>query len=69
VLDVTRRVGGWLRPEYMRILQRIRSAEVVYVDEKGVRVDSVRHWTCAFTTGSETLIAISRSRFSWPVSS
>jgi hypothetical protein len=53
----------------MRILQRIRSAEVVYVDEKGVRVDSVRHWTCAFTTGSETLIAISRSRFSWPVSS
>jgi hypothetical protein len=40
---------------------------VVYVDETGVRVDGVRHWTWAFTTGSETLIAIRRSRFSWRV--
>jgi len=62
VLDVTRRVGGWLRPEYMRILQRIRSAEVVYVDETGVRVDGVRHWTWAFTTGSDTLIVIRKSK-------
>lgn len=61
MLDVTRRVGGWLRPEYMRILRRIRSAEVVYVDETGVRVDGLRHWTWGFTTGSETLIAIKRS--------
>jgi hypothetical protein len=62
VLDMTRQVGGWLRPEYMRILQRIRSAEMVYVDETGARVDGVRHWTWAFTTRSETLVAIRRSR-------
>jgi hypothetical protein len=48
----------------MRILQRIRSAEVVYVDETGVRVDGVRHWTCAFTIGSETLIA---HRYTFPI--
>jgi len=62
VLDITRRVSGWLRPEYMRILQRVRAAEVVYVDETGARVDGVRHWTWAFTTGSETLVAIRKSR-------
>jgi hypothetical protein len=43
VLDITRRVSGWLRPEYMRILRRIRSAEVVYVDEMGVKVDGGRY--------------------------
>lgn len=62
VLDITRRVCGWLRPEYTRILHRIRSAPVVYVDETGAKVDGVRHWTWAFTTGRETLVAIRKSR-------
>ena len=30
MLDVTRQVSGWLRPEYERILRRIRAADVVY---------------------------------------
>ena len=62
VLDITRRVSDWLRPEYERILRRIRAADVVYVDETGAKVDGARHWTWAFTTGSETLIAIRKSR-------
>jgi len=62
VLDITRRVSGWLRPEYTRILHRIRSAGVVYVDETGAKVDGARHWTWAFTTGRETLVAIRKSR-------
>jgi len=62
VLDITRRVSGWLRPEYMRILQRIRAADVVYVDETGAKVDGALHWTWAFTTRSETLIAVRKSR-------
>ena len=62
VLDITRRVSGWLRPEYEGILHRIRSAPVVYVDETGAKVDGALHWTWAFTTGSETLIAIRKSR-------
>jgi len=62
VLDITRRVSGWLRPEYLRILRRIRAADVVYVDETGAKVDGAMHWTWAFTTGSETLIAVRKSR-------
>jgi len=61
-LDITRRVSDWLRPEYMRILQRIRAADVVYVDETGAKVDGALHWTWAFTTRSETLIAVRKSR-------
>jgi transposase len=60
--DVTRRVSEWLRPEYMRVHHRIRSADVVYVDETGVKVDGVLHWMWAFTTRSETLVAIRKSR-------
>ena len=43
VLDITRRVSGWLRPEYEGILNRIRSADVVYVDEMGAKVDGAWH--------------------------
>ena len=62
VLDVTRRVCGWLRPEYTRVLHRIRSAPVVYVDETGAKVDGALHWTWIFTTRSDTLVAIRKSR-------
>ena len=62
VLDITRRVSEWLRPEYMRVHRRIRAADVVYVDETGAKVDGALHWTWAFTTRSETLIAIRKSR-------
>ena len=62
VLDITRRVCDWLRPEYERILRRIRAADVVYVDETGAKVDGALHWTWAFTTGGETLVAIRKSR-------
>jgi len=62
VLDITRRVGDWLRPEHDRILGRIRAADVVYIDETGAKVDGMRHWIWAFTTRSETLAAIRSSR-------
>jgi hypothetical protein len=62
VLDITRRVAWWLRPEYTRILERIRSAPVVYVDETGARVDGRRIWIWVFTTLTDTLIVIRRSR-------
>ena len=45
VMDITRRVCDWLRPEYERILRRIRAADVVYVDETGAKVDGILHWT------------------------
>jgi transposase len=62
VLDITRRVADWLRPEYERILQRIRTAEVVYTDETGIKVDGGQYWIWAFTTDNETLIAVRKSR-------
>jgi transposase len=62
VLDITNRVAGWLRPEYTRILQRIRSAPVVYVDETGARMDGRRHWVWVFTTQTDTLVVVRESR-------
>lgn len=62
VLDITHRVAGWLWPEYMRILSRIRASPVVYVDETGARVDGCRYWIWVFTTETDALIVIRRSR-------
>jgi transposase-like protein len=62
VLEILRRTAVWLRPEYERILQRIRDADVVYTDETGLKVDGKKHWIWTFTTRNETLIAVRRSR-------
>ncbi len=62
VLEILRRAAMWLRPEYERILQRIRTADVVYTDETGFKVDGRQYWIWAFTTMAETLFAIRKSR-------
>jgi transposase len=62
VLDITRRVAWWLRPEYEAILGRVRASPVVYVDETSFRVDGKRHWVWVFTTGTDTLLVVRRSR-------
>jgi len=62
VLEILRRAAVWLRPEYERILQRIRTADVVYTDETGLKVDGRQHWIWAFTTDNGTFVAIRRSR-------
>jgi len=50
-----------LRPEYERILKRVRKADVVYADETGLKVDR-KYWIWTFTARNETLIAIKKSR-------
>jgi transposase/FtsZ-binding cell division protein ZapB len=62
VLDATRRVATWLRPEYTCIQNRIRGSPFVYIDETGLRVDGVNHWVWCFTTDHETLFVVRRSR-------
>ena len=62
VLDITRRVCDWLRPEHAKILRRIRAAGVVYVDEAGAKVDGRRFWIWVFTTSTDTLVVIRKSR-------
>ena len=62
VLDMTDRVAGWLRPEYEAAMGRIRASPVVYVDETGLHLDGAKAWIWVFTTPSDTLIVIRRSR-------
>jgi transposase len=61
-LDITRRVSDYLRPEYEAILERIRHAKVVNVDETGEKVDGVNHWLWVFTTETDTFFTIRKSR-------
>lgn len=62
VLDITRRVSEWLRPEYDAVREGIRRSRVVYTDETGEKVDGERHWLWCFTTATETLAVIRKSR-------
>jgi transposase len=62
VLDITRRVSDWLRPEYEATQERIRRSRVVYTDETGEKVDGEKHWLWCFTTDTDTLAVIRRSR-------
>jgi transposase len=43
-LEITRRVSEYLRPEYEAILERVRQARIVNVDETSEKVDGVNHW-------------------------
>lgn len=60
--EVTRRVSEYLRPEYESILEDIRAARIVYVDETGEKVDGKKHWLWVFTTKNQTLFAFRKSR-------
>lgn len=62
VLEILWRTAKWLRTEYEGILERIRSADVVYTDETGLKVDGSQFWIWVFTTEAETLFAVRRSR-------
>jgi len=61
-LDITRRVSEYLRPEYEAILERIRHAKVINVDETSEKVDGKNHWLWVFTTETDTFFAIRKSR-------
>jgi transposase len=61
-LDITRRVSEYLRPEYEAILERVRHARIVNVDETSEKVDGKNHWLWVFTTETETFFAIRKSR-------
>ena len=62
IFDLTRRAGEAVRPEYDAILERIRGAPILYVDETGIHVQGEKHWIWAFTTPSETFFVIRKSR-------
>lgn len=62
ILDLTRRAADAVQPQYDAILDRIRNAPILYVDETSIHVQGKKHWIWAFTTPSETFIVIRKSR-------
>jgi transposase len=62
ILDLTRRAADAVQSEYETILNRIRKALVLYVDETSIDVQGKKHWIWVFTTPSETFVVIRNSR-------
>jgi transposase len=62
ILDLTRRASDAVRSEYEEILDSIRGAKVLYVDETSIRVQGKKYWIWAFTTPTETFVVIRKSR-------
>ena len=62
ILDLTRRAADAVQPQYDAILDRIRDAPILYVDETSIDVQGKKHWIWAFTTPSETFVVIRKSR-------
>jgi transposase len=62
ILDLTRRAADAVQPQYDAILDKIRDAPILYVDETSIHVQGKKHWIWAFTTPSETFVVIRKSR-------
>jgi len=62
VLAVNSRITRVLEEDYARIVERIRRARVLHIDETGFRVAGVNNWLWIFTTETETLVVIRPSR-------
>jgi transposase len=62
ILDLTRRAADAVRPQYDAILNRIRAAPIVYIDETSIHVQGILYWIWTFTTPFETFYVIRKSR-------
>jgi transposase len=62
IFDLTRRAADAVRSEYDVILNKIRGAPILYVDETSIRVQGERHWIWTFSTSSESFFVIRKSR-------
>ena len=62
ILDLTHRAADAVRSEYDAILNRIRGAPILYVDETSIRVQGERHWIWTVSTPSESSFVIRKSR-------
>ena len=62
ILDLTRRAADAVQSEYETILNKIRGAPVLYVDETSIHVQGERHWIWTFSTPSESFFVIRKSR-------
>lgn len=62
VLAVNSRFASAFEREYRALVERVRRARIVYVDETGFSVGGVNYWLWVFTTPSETFVVIRCSR-------
>jgi transposase len=62
ILDLTRRAADAVQSEYEAILNKIRGAPILYVDETSIHVQGERHWIWTFSTPSESFFVIRKSR-------
>ena len=62
VLDLTRRAADAVQSEYDAILNRIRNAPVLHIDETSIDVQGRNHWIWVFTTPTDAFIVIRKSR-------
>ncbi len=63
VLDALNRVGKTCKKEYDQLIQKIRAAEWLHIDETGFHVNGDKWWLWAFRTDKdEVLIVIEPSR-------
>ena len=62
ILDLTRRAADAVQSEYDIILERVRNALILHVDETSIKVQGKKYWIWAFTTAEETFIVIRKSR-------
>jgi transposase len=62
IFDLTRRAADAVQSEYDAILNQIRGAPILYVDETGIHVQGEKQWVWTFTTPSETFFVIRKSR-------
>jgi transposase len=62
IFDLTRRAADAVQSEYDAILNKIRSAPILYVDETSIHVQGEKHWIWTFTTPFETFYVVRKSR-------
>jgi transposase len=62
VMNITEQVGARLQPNYTTLLERVRIAKTVHVDESGIHVDGKKWWIWVFVTNTETVFVIRPSR-------
>ena len=62
IFDLTRRAADAVQSEYDAILNKIRGAPILYVDETSIHVKGERHRIWTFSTPSESFFLIRKSR-------
>ena len=60
--DILLRVGDACQSDYGTLIQRIRNAEYVYMDETGFKVNGEKYWLWIFRTETDILVVIRKSR-------